>query len=70
MAKFSTDAWIEFSEEEIPLDKVSRAEAIASELGADETIHYDTLMVKYIGYDAAAVEPYAHAILARLKEEG
>lgn len=66
MATFSTDAWIIFSEEEVPLDKVARAEEIAHELGANETVHYSELRVKYEGYDQAAVEPYAAAILSRL----
>lgn len=68
MPTFSTDAWIEFTEEEIPLEQIARAEEIAHEMGADETIHYSSLRVKYEGYDQAAVEPYAHAILTRLKE--
>lgn len=69
MPSFQTDAWIVFSEDEIPLEQIARAEEIAHEMGCDETIHYDTLRVKYEGYDQAAVEPYADAILTRLRED-
>lgn len=67
MPTYSTDAWITFTEEEIPLDQIARAEEIAHELGADETIHYAELRVKFEGYDAAAAGPYGAAILSRLR---
>lgn len=68
MVNFRTDVWIVFSEEEVPLEKVERAERIATELGADDTLYYGALCVKYEGYDQEAVKPYAAAILSRLNE--
>jgi len=67
--QFQTDVWIIFSEEEVPADQIERARDIAHELGADETIDYGELRVKFEDKSPNYARFRGEAILNRLKKD-